>query len=369
MKKLIIMLALACFATLPAEAAVRLADSNERAGATVSENVSVIVLVRDASGKNIFASVRENIASSVLGLLAATGAQTQSLDFFKTNESNPAGTGENRLKALSPAEAMALTGADYALVLQLAAPIETLRDGTVYARQSVFHTLFSSEGKVVDSGGSSKIFDAPSANDSLREIRVCEVAEEVAENLVKKIADGKIVLRKTPPAQLGEAEVVAVVESMTFPQVVENKDGTFSVAETQASVALPGIELKIGGLDYPLATDGSPTKLKLPIGRALFVSATHRDIDPLNRTVKLEKSGEKIVLPITLSKATRERWKKDAAEISDMLGKQKITAAEAERIRAIAKFWENSGMKISDDTTRTISREIKNEIKQIEETK
>lgn len=369
MKNIFAVFALACLFAFPAEAgaAVRLAGADERPGASVPENVSVIVLVRDASGKKLFSGVRENIASTTLGLLAATGAQAHSLDFLKAAESQSAGTREAKLESLSPAEAMELTGADYALVLQLAAPIETPRGGTVYARQNVFYTLFSSEGKAVDSGRASKIFDAPIVDAALREIRVSEVAELAVAELEKKIADGKVVLRKTLPTQVGETEIVAVVESMAFPQVVENKDGTFSVSGTQGLVTMPGITLKIGGADYTLAADGSPTKLKLPLGRILFVSATHRDIEPINRIVKLEKPGEKIVLPIALSKAARERWKKDLDEISSIVGKQKITAAEASRLRGITKFWENSGMKISDSTTRTVLRESKSELHRIEE--
>lgn len=367
MKKLLVALAIACFAALPAGAAVRLADGQDRAEASVAENISVIVLVRDASGKNLFRDVRESIASTALGLLAATGAQAQSLDFLKTAEPAAAGTREARLAALSPAEAMELTGADYALVLQLAAPIETARGGTIYARQNVFYTLFSAEGKAVDSGRISKLFDAPVVDAALRGIRAGEVAELAVAELEKKIAERKVVLKKTPAAQVGETEIVALVESMFFPQVIENKDGTFSVAETQATVSFPGVTLKIGGLDYTLAKDGTPTKIKLPLGRMLFVSASHRDIEPLNRTIKIEKAGEKIVLPLTLSKVARERWMKDLEELSGIVAKQKLNAAEVSRIRAIAKFWENSGMKVSNNTTRKILHETKSEVRELEE--
>lgn len=366
MKKTLAVIAFACFAAFSAEAAVQLADDARTRDASVQGDVSVLVLVRDASGKNLFRNARENIASAALGQLAATGAQAQSLDFLQ-DEQVTDDTAKTKLAALSPAEAMDLTGADYALVLQLAAPIETPRGGTIYARQNVFYTLFSSSGKAVDSGRASKIFDAPVVDNALREIRVSEVAELAVAELEKKIADGKLILKKTPPAQVAETEIVALVESMRFPQVVENKDGTFAVAETQASVTMPGVTLKIGGIDYTLSADGSPTKITLPLGRPLFVSATHRDIEPLNQTLKIGKDTKKIVLPLTLSKAARERWKKDLNEISDIVAKQKLNAAEVARIHAIAKFWENSGMKISNNTTRKILHETKSEVRELEE--
>lgn len=369
MKRILAVLAFAGLAVFPAEAAVQYANSADNASMNAASGDAIlIVLVRDASGKKMFASARENVAATALGLLAATGAQTQSLGFLKTAENESAGTREAESAPLSPAEAMALTGADYALVLQLAAPLETRRGGTIYARQNVFYTLFSFDGKAVDSGRASKIFDAPTVDDALRELRVCEVSELAVAELEKKIATGKVVLKKPEAAEVGEAEFVALVESMAFPQVIENKDGTFSIAEKQASVTFPGIAFKIGGLSYTLAADGAPTKLKLPLGRTLFVSAKHRDIEPIERVIKLEKSGEKIVLPITLSKAARERWKKDLNEISSIVGKQKITAAEASRLRGIAKFWENSGVKISGSVTRKVVQETKTELRQIEET-
>lgn len=347
MKKIIAALALAGLLLIPAEAAVQLAGSNELSRrASVPGDVSVLVLVRDASGKNLFRNVRESVASTALGVLAATGAQTQSLETLTTRINSFPGKPPAEKVSFSPAEAMEITGADYALVLQLAAPVETFRSGTVYARQNVFYTLFSADGKAVASGKVAKIFDAPSVDDALREIRVCSVAEMAVAELEEKIASGKLVLEKMSQNQLGETELVAVVETVRFPQLVENKDGTFSVVEGQGAVSLPGISLKIGGLNYTLAADGSPTTLKLPLCRTLLVSAKHRNTEPLNFIVKLEKSGEQIVLPLKLSKAARERWEKDSAEISAIIASEKIAAADANRIREIVKYWEGSGMKM-----------------------
>lgn len=366
MRKTLAVIAFACFAAFSAEAAVHLADDARARSASVQEDVSVIILVRDISGKKLFRDVRENIASTAIELLAATGAQVQSLDLLHAAQDDETDRQEE-LAALSPAEAMDLTGADYALVLQLSAPIETPRGGTIYARQNVSYTLFAATGKAIDSGRVSKIFDATTVDNALREIRAGQVVELAVAELEKKIADGKLILRKTPPAQVAETEIVAVVETMSFPQVVENKDGTFSVAETQATVTFPGVTLKISGLDYTLSPDGAPTKIKLPVGRALFVSATHRDIEPLRQTIKLGKSGEKIVLPITLTKAARERWKKDLEEISDIVSEQKITAARAARIRAIAKYWENAGMRIYDSSAKKAPDAVTDEVNSIKE--
>lgn len=329
-----------------------------------TQEISVLVVVRDASGKNIFRNVRESASASVSGILSAAGITTRSTDFLK-GEAPQDVSRAAALGALSPAEAADLSGADYALVVQLPAPVETPRGGTIYARQNAFYTLYAVGGTVAASGRVSRIFSAPTVDNALRELRGIETAEIAAAELEQKISSGKIVLKKAPPAQIGEVEIVAVVESMAFPLVVENKDGTFSLAETQSAVTLPGATLKIGGLDYTLLPDGSPTTLKLPIGRALFVRVSHSAIEPLNRTVKISAVGEKIVLPLTLSAKARERWKADAAVVSEIVTRTQATrqlaSAEAEKLRGIAKFWENSGMKISRNTTQKFSHETKSE--------
>lgn len=341
-------------------------NAPENATITVpaTQEISVLVVVRDASGKNIFRNVRESVSASVSGILSAAGIAAQSTDFLK-GETPQDISRADALSALSPAEAADLSGADYALVIQLPAPVETTRGGTVYSRQNAFYTLYAVGGSIAASGRISQIFSAPTVDNALRELRGIEAAETAAAELEQKISSGKIILKKTPPAQIGEVGIVAVVESMTFPLVVENKDGTFSLAETQGSVTLPGAALKIGGIDYTLLPDGSPTKLNLPIGRALFVSVSHSAIEPLNRTVKFSKAGEKIILPLTLSAKTRERWKADAAVVSEIVTRtqtaRNLTNAEAEKLRGIAKFWENSGMKISRATTQKFSHETKSE--------
>lgn len=339
--------------------------ANAAISVPATQKISVLVVVRDMSGKNSFCNALESASASVSGVLAAAGIATQSTDFLKGETTQDAAR-VSALAALSPAEAADLSGADYALVIQLPAPVETTRSGTVYSRQNAFYTLYSFDGTVAASGRVSRIFSAPTVDNALRELRGIEAAEVAAAELEEKILSGKIVLKKAPPAQTGEVEIVARVESMTFPLVVENKDGTFSLAETQGSATLPGATLKIGGVDYTLLPGGSPTKLKLPIGRALFVRVSHSTIEPLIRTVKISKAGEKIILPLTLSAKTRERWKADAAVVSEIVTRarstRKLTDAEAERLRGIAKFWENSGMKISRSTTQKFSHETKSEL-------
>lgn len=350
MKKILVAFALACFVAFPAEAAVQLADGEHARRASVLGEVSVLVLVRDASGKNLFKNARETIAASALGQLAAIGAQAASPEI-------PQGEQTKSLPAsLSPAEAIGLFGADYALALQLAAPVETPRNGTIYARQNVFYTLFDAAGKVADCGRVSKIFDSDAVDDALREIRVRAVAELAVAELEKKIADGKVVLKAMQPDHIAETEIATVVQSVRLPQILENKDGTFVFTGTYKTASLPGVKLKIGGLDYTLSPDGEATEIPLPHRQALSVFATHPGIEPHNGVVRIDHPRRKIVLTLSLAEAARKQWEKDSNEISQITAKEKLNAADVARIRAIERSWENFGITFTIPAPRKIRR-------------
>ena len=328
-----------------------------------SRDVSVLVLVRDASGKALFRDARGNVAAAVAGALALPGLAPIAPDFLE----NAAG-GDAFLSGLSTADAASASGADCVLELRLGAPLETKRGGTVYARQPVFYALYSATGTALASGHVSKIFDAPETNAELRELRVVETAEEAVAELSEKIASGEV---KPVPADAayGAVEVSCVVEAPAFPLVEEKPDGTFAISDVPARVAVPGVSLKIGGLDYALSPNGAPTTLKLPLGRALRVSVSHRDLVPETRTVKLA-AGDGLTFALSLTDAAKARWLADLAAMNAVVSAAKdaavargaagtLTAAEAEKLRGIAKFWENSGMKITRSTTRKFSAETK----------
>lgn len=328
-----------------------------------SRDVSVLVIVRDASGKALFRDARGNVAAAVSGALALPGLVPLSPDFLEASSG-----GDAFLSALSPADAANAAGADCVLEIRLAAPLETKRGGTVYARQTVFYALYSAAGTSLASGRVSGIFDAPETNAELRGLRAVETAEDAVAELSGKIASGEV---KPVPADsaFGAVEVVCVVEAPAFPLVEKKADGTFAVADVPARIVVPGVSLKIGGLDYALAPNGEPTTLKLPIGRALRVSVSHRDVVPETRTVKLA-AGERLTFSLSLTEAAKKRWLADLAAMNAVVSAAKdaavargvaetLSAAEAEKLRGIAKFWENSGMKIVRSTTRKFSAETK----------
>lgn len=330
--------------------------------ATAQREISMLVFIRDVAG----AFPREtcgNVAAAVSAAFTLPGITPLTPDFLGTS-----GNGGISFEKLSPAEIADLAGADYTLEIRLAAPLETARNGTIYARHGAYYALISPTGTALAAGRVSKIFDAPETNGALREIRAVEIAEAAADELAEKIAGGEIALQAAA-AYCGEIEISCALEAPAFPYISENADGTFTISDVPAKISVPGVSLKIGGLGYHLAADGSPTRLKLPLGRALRVSVSHRDIVPETRIVRLT-AGEKITFSLALTPEAKKRWLADFAAMNAIVSEAKnaatarnavavLTAAEAEKLRGIAKFWENSGIKITQTASQNFSREVK----------
>lgn len=345
------------------------APENSAAGvpaATSEEKAAprVLILVRDVSGKNLFGNAEAPMKSSVAAQLAGAGAETATTDFL-VGEKTPRLAGGDAFAGLSPAETALIANADYALVLQVSAPLEYRRAGTIYARQNIAYSLFAGTGEIVDSGRASKIFSAPVFDSAQRETLALDTADALAAELAQKISEKKIVLSKNAAAPTTEAEIVCVLETPAFPQLVRNEDGTYSVGEARGNATLPGVSLKIGGVDHHLNPDGTPTRIALPLNRPIFISAEHSGIVPVRRVVKITRPNERVVLAVSLSDSARERWKKDLEEISSLIGNaeraDKLTDAGVELIRGKAKFWENSGVRFS----QALSREVKVEEKSV----
>lgn len=356
--------ALSCFAGVPADAQETAANPNAAAVPSAAEKTSpsVLLLVRGASEAKLPKSAETTLASSVAAQLSAVGVPVRTPDFFAGEESADRAAGAPLFSGLSPADAASLAGTDYALILQISPTIEFQRAGTIYARQNVAYSLIAGTGDIVDAGRGAKIFSAPVFGDAQREMLALDATDEIAAALAEKIAEKKIVL-SGDAAPTVDAEIVCTLEAMAFPLLKKNADGSYSFAETRGNTTLPGVALKIGGVDVQLNADGSPTRVALPLNRPVLISASHRDILPVRRVVKIAKPGERVVIGVSLSDAARERWKRDSAEISAAVrnaeNEGKLTNAAVELIRGKAKFWENSGVRFSN----SVSREIKVEEK------
>lgn len=369
----------------------------------------VLVLVKDSSGENLLKNIEKPVIDIVSSRLSELGVKTCSTDFL---EGVAAG---NLFKSLSPAETLFALGADYALTVRFSKPIEhqSEHDAMALVKQTVTYSLFDSTGTLVDSDRASKIFSAVAVGAAQREQLILNAAEAAAEKLGEKISAGKVSL-KSQRADLvsTEAEFVCVLEPLTFPRLIENADGTLSAEFVRGNATLDGVSLRIGGIDYRVNADGTPTKISVPMNRPLFVSLSHRDIEPVNRIIKVANIGERVVLDVLLSDAVKKRWQKDLFEITEALKasarrdkmadaeiaerqkasarrdkitdaeivhrdkmadaeiaeRQKesarrdiLTGAEADLIRGKAKFWENSGFHFSQNVSRKILHEEKTE--------
>lgn len=286
--------------------------------ATPSEKAPcVLVLVEDSSVENLLKNIEKPVIVDIVSSrLSELGVKTCSTDFL---EGVAAG---NLFKSLSPAETIFALGADYVLTVRFSKPIEhqSEHDAMALVKQPVTYSLLDSTGRRVDADRASKIFSAASVSSAQREQLILNAAEAAAEKLGEKISAGKVSL-KSQRADLvsTEAEFVCVLEPLTFPQLVENDDGTLSAEFVRGNATLDGVSMRIGGIDYRVNADGTPTKISVPMNRPLFVSLSHRDIAPVNRIIKVANIGERVVLDVLLSDAVKKRWQKDLFEITEAL--------------------------------------------------
>ncbi len=351
--------AISAFAeTAPAQTETPAATADEKAQ---PEAVSVVVLIRDPEN-GIFEELRPAVAATILAEVANTGITPQSSEFLSTEKR------DKDSPALSPAEVAELSGADYVLVVQIPTPQETVRQGVSYVRQTIFYTLFSNAGVVAASGSVSDIASA-SANGSasetfslLSESLLLKTAKKAGLDITDKLASGKVKLEKA--ATRADVDVLCVVEEMSFPKIIEDENGEISIASEPMRVSIPGVNLKIGGLDYALRADGNPTKISLPIGVPLNVSVSHPAIIPIERTYKIEKRGDSLTIFLTLNKEAHDRWERDLNEITALIEQLKdndasreTKAADAEMVREKAKSWENSGMVTTEPKSEEPAKE------------
>lgn len=365
--------AISCSSTPPPEekpAPVPVAEPVASAPESVPEDeaepgepASVLVLVRDASEEHLFRDALAPIRESVAAQLTAVGVDARSLDFV---QSDIAGTDEAAFEKLSPAEACTLAGTDYAFVIRLAEPIEFTHEGTDYTRLNASYSLVSGTGKIIDGGRGARIFSARSLSPAHREMLAADTSESLATVLAEKISEKKVRLVRKASVAFVEAEFVCVLEAVTFPQIAENADGTYSLRELRGSAAISGATLRIGGIDYHLSANGEPTRIAVPQNRPFAVSLTHHDLRPERRVLKVASAGEKIVIPVVLSDAARERFADDMLEISEAIKDEAredaLSDATVALIRGKAKFWENSGILFSQSVSRNITHEEKTAI-------
>jgi len=349
--------------------------------ATHEKSPQVLVLIKDTSGKNYLKSIEASVRAIVSSKLAENGIATCSTDFLQG-----AATGQI-FEKLSPAETLFALGADYVLTVTFPALIELRsgHDNTLVVKQTATYSLLDAAGRLIDSGRVSKMLSSHSMDSSQRGLLLMNASEALSETLGEKISTGKISLKSQQAAAVsGEAEFVCVLEELSFPRLIENPDGSYSADIVRGNATISGVALNIGGIDYRLNADGSPTKIFVPLGRPLFVSISGRDILPVRKLVKVDDAGTRVAIDVSLTNESKKRWETDIFEITKTLKESsrrdkltelefaerqkesvrhdKLTDATVDLIREKAKFWENSGFHFSQNVLRKISHEEKTEV-------
>jgi len=145
----------------------------------------------------------------------------------------------------------------------------------------------------------------------------------------------------------GELEILFEIRDLSMPEIV-SKDGKYVLGSNSIPVRIAYINAEIDGISRNIGE-----KIKLTKGLHTF-RISQKDIEPLEKNINVTgDANQRIAFSLQLDDNARNRFKNDMAFIEQMKAKAQasdnariLTEAEADKIRGIAKMFEQSGFKV-----------------------
>ena len=136
------------------------------------------------------------------------------------------------------------------------------------------------------------------------------------------------------------------------------KNGRYELASTVFPVKIPYVTADIDGMAHTLGG-----KIRLSKG-VHVLKIDQRDIVPIEKTFNITGSPDQtLAFTLNLTDGARNRLKADMAFLEEMKNRAKLsderrilTDAEADRIRGMAKMFEQSGFKVDAKALPEIRR-------------
>ena len=181
-----------------------------------------------------------------------------------------------------------------------------------------------------------------------------DAAAQAAAKLGVQNEEGKIVSKGV---SFGEVKIVCELADLSFPEVVL-KNGRYELASTVFPVKIPYVTADIDGMAHTLGG-----KIRLSKG-VHVLKIDQRDIVPIEKTFNITGSPDQtLAFTLNLTDGARNRLKADMAFLEEMKNRAKLsderrilTDAEADRIRGMAKMFEQSGFKVDAKALPEIRR-------------
>mgnify|MGYP002541753321 CR=1 FL=1 len=145
----------------------------------------------------------------------------------------------------------------------------------------------------------------------------------------------------------GELEILFEIRDLSMPEIV-SKDGKYVLGSNSIPVRIAYVNAEIDGISRNIGE-----KIKLTKGLHTF-RISQKDIEPLEKNINVTgDANQRIAFSLQLDDNARNRFKNDMAFIEQMKAKAQasdnariLTEAEADKIRGIAKMFEQSGFKV-----------------------
>lgn len=181
-----------------------------------------------------------------------------------------------------------------------------------------------------------------------------DTAAQMAAKLGVQNEEGGIVSKGV---SFGEVGIVCELADLSFPEIVL-KNGRYELSNAVVPVKIPHITADIDGMAHTLGG-------KIKLSKGVHILKIHqRDIVPVEKTFNITGSPDQtLAFTLNLTDEARNRWKADMAFVEEMKNRAKLsddrrilTEAEAERIRGIARMFEQSGFKVDAKALPEIRR-------------
>lgn len=205
--------------------------------------------------------------------------------------------------------------------------LDATRGGSLTADTiKVSKTIRQTDGLVIEEG------------DLLNDL-LDEASQQIASSLEKRIKQGRI----KDSAQLAERVDLTVHCGMTdlsIPDVKEQEDGSYQIVANAYKLEPMSVTVEIDGMVVGTAPGTFPVRLgisKIRLSREGFKEWA--------RTINVY-DGQVLNVSLQMDEAGYDRWRENISFLQNQKDGAVITEAQAELIRAKAKMFEQSGMRI-----------------------
>ncbi len=360
-----------------------------------AENKTMAVFVRNDSGNAALDKYKKNAENILSAMVNNAGFSVVSHDLVIRNLNAYLGDENSKYKNIaqklldqiklgnsldnavfenaSGLRVAEMLGIDYILTVSLSSLGKQEKASTAYGvpTKNVVYTLRCnynlSEGGfgMGTAGGIAKSQKTIRQTDNVALLYDDEFLNELLEDCVAQMADSlkkqshsNQIMAKKDAA--GEIQLEVRIPEMGMPQVVEAKDGTYYLGNTIVPLGLSVINADIDGINYTI--DGGKISLSKGIH---YVKISHKDLEPIEKTINITgRPGQKIVFEAVFNEDAKARMKRDAQWLqaivekhkmikrddaraeSDIRIREKLSSAEAERIKGMAEMYKNSGYRI-----------------------